>query len=158
MIYEGVINLPFKLTGVSTPFGGLSWEVTDSEKRVIQKLFYFLESKRILTNPASMELANQCIISALEIKGFIVNLLGDFHFSKATETVLKNMCDACNSFLDGLNQKERAHIIYKNGHGDWCDNDFSAIMKSFRSVFRTNIQVLKEHFNIVFSKDIPEEY
>lgn len=39
-----------KINGVSIPVGGISWEYTESKKKGIQEMFYYLESKRILTN------------------------------------------------------------------------------------------------------------
>ena len=57
-----------RITGIDVPFGGISWEYTETEKQAIQKLFFFLESKRLLTNPIEMEIKQWCIESALEIK------------------------------------------------------------------------------------------
>ena len=45
-----------RITGIDVPFGGISWEYTETEKQAIQKLFFFLESKRLLTNPIEMEI------------------------------------------------------------------------------------------------------
>lgn len=147
-----------KITGISTPFGGLSWEVTDSEKDGIKKLFYFLEGRRLLVNPSYLEVTEECAMSAIEIKNFITHLLGEYKFSTAPETVLRDMVNTCNSYLDNLNLDRRPHIIYKNGHGDWEDSNFSSIMKKFRAIFRRDIKELADHFNLVFNKCIPEEY
>ena len=35
-----------KITGIDTPFGGVSWEYTETSKNGIQELFYYLETKR----------------------------------------------------------------------------------------------------------------
>jgi len=45
-----------KITGIDTPFGGLSWVSTGTAKSEIEGLFFFLESKRILINPTDMEI------------------------------------------------------------------------------------------------------
>lgn len=147
-----------KITGISSPFVGISWEYVENEKQYIQKLFYFLETKRLLVNPIDMELPNQCVGSALEIKDFIVKLLCNFKFSFDGERILKELCNACNDFLDGLNKKQRPHIIYKNHSGDWEDNDFSNIMKIFRTVFRTKIACMEKNYGLSFGKSIPKEY
>lgn len=150
--------MKIRINGFSSPVGGISWEYTESEKRQIQKLFYFLESKRLLVNPADMELPDQCVQSALEMKKFIVGLLCDFQFSDDAESHLKELCAACNDFLDGLNSRQRPHIIYKNNSGDWADSDFSTIMKNFRNVFRTNIIRMEKNYELSFSKHISEKY
>jgi hypothetical protein len=158
LLIGGEIDLGIRITGVSIAFGGLSWEITENDKRGIEKLFYFLETKRLLINPIEMELPEQCAASAIEIKNYIATLLGQYQFSNAPKVVLKSMGDACNMFLDELNSERRPHIIYKNDHGDWCDNNFSHIMKKFRSVFRSGIQELERHFDVEFGKIIPEDY
>ena len=147
-----------KLTGVSSPFGGISWEYSESEKECIKKLFVFLESKRLLVNPISMEIPDECAQSALEIKHFIVELMVKYSFSARTEKNLNSMIGGCNEYLDGLTNKKQNHIIYKNGHGDWYDADFSLIMKKIRSLFRENIEILSQNYEITFNKNIPQEY
>lgn len=77
--------MAIKITGISFPFPGISWEYTEGERQQIQKLFYFLEGKRLLINPADMELPNQCAVSAMEIEDFIVKLLCTFKFSHESE-------------------------------------------------------------------------
>ena len=57
-----------KINGVSIPVGGISWEYTESKKKGIQEMFYYLESKRILTNPMEMEIKEWSEKSAIEIK------------------------------------------------------------------------------------------
>ncbi|WP_330998639.1 DUF6650 family protein [Pectinatus frisingensis] len=138
--------------------GGISWEYTENERRQIQKLFYFLESKRLLINPADMELPDQCAQSAVEIKEFLVGLLCGFRFSKDVESHLKELCVACNVFLDEINFRQQPHIIYKNNSGDWADSNFSTIMKTFRKVFRTKIAYMEENYGLSFDNHIPEKY
>lgn len=147
-----------KITGISTPVGGLSWEIIEIDKQGIKEMFNYLETKRLLINPMEMEIPEQCALSALEIKRYLVDLLQEFKFINETEDIIKNLCNACNTFLDGLNEKNRPHIIYKNDHGDWCDMSFSRIMKEFRTTFRTNIAMLENEYKIDFKKEIPEQY
>lgn len=147
-----------RINGFSSPVGGFSWEYTEDEKTQIQKLFYFLESKRLLVTPIDMEVTDECAISALDIKNFITGLLCEFQFSKFSELRLKRLCAVCNDFLDKLNQLRTPHFIYKNNHGDWADNNFSIAMKDFRNIFRENIISLEENYGLSFDKHIPEEY
>lgn len=43
-----------RITGISTPVGGVSWEYTDDDSSsVIMYIAVFLESKRLLTMPWS---------------------------------------------------------------------------------------------------------
>ena len=147
-----------RTTGINIPFGGISWEYTETEKQAIQKLFFFLESKRLLTNPIEMEIKQWCIESALEIKRRLVDILSECDFSKDTISCIHLMIDACNDFLDRLDTVQETGIIYKNEKGDWANSAFSSAMKQFRNVFRENINRLSSIHKITFAKNIPTEY
>lgn len=147
-----------RITGLDTPFGGVSWEYTENAKKGIQELFYFLEAKRILTNPTEMEIGIWCEKSAIEIRNKLTELLSKYDFNKETITCVRTMIDSCNSFLDDMRCVTRPGIIYKNGNGDWEDINFSKAMKKFRKSFRDNIKVLSEAYQIEFKNDIPEKF
>lgn len=144
--------------GIDVPFGGISWEYTETEKQAIQKLFFFLESKRLLTNPIEMEIKQWCIESALEIKRRLVDTLSECDFSKDTIGCIRSMIGACNDFLDRLDTVKETGIIFKNEKGDWANSAFSSAMKQFRNVFRENINLLSSVYGIIFTKTIPTEY
>lgn len=147
-----------KVTGLSTPFGGISWEYSETEKKGVQELFFFLETKRILVNPIEMEIKQWCIESAFEIKKKITEIYSQYHFSNHTTDCIRSMIDACNNFLDKINDVKETGIIYKNGNGDWVDSTFSSAMKQFRKSFRDNINLLSYAYNVTFNKIIPEQY
>ena len=147
-----------KITGIDTPFGGISWEYTETEKRGIQELFFFLESKRLLVNPIEMEIKQWCIESALDIKRKLTDLPSQYSFSEAALECIRSMITACNDFLDRLSSVKETGIIYKNRNGDWEDSAFSSAMKQFRKNFRDNISLLSSAYNLKFNKNIPEEY
>lgn len=147
-----------KITEISVPFGGVSWEYTENEKKGIQNLFYYLESKRILTNPMDMEIKGWCEQSAIEIKSELVSILSRTDYSQDTVFCIRAMINACNVFLDDMRKVEIAGIIYKNGKGDWEHSGYSSSMKKFRKVFRDNINLLSFTYNLIFPKEVPEEY
>ena len=145
-----------RITGLDTPFGGLSWEYTETAKRGIQELFYYLETKRLLTNPVEMEIKSWCASSAIEIKTKIAEILGKYEFNKDTITSLRSMANACNAFLDQLDSVPIDRIIYKNSNGDWENLTFSSAMNSFRNVFKENIELLSSTYHLSFAQNIPE--
>ncbi len=146
------INISFAGTG-----GGASWENTKTPLGHISSLLKFLESKRLLTNPIEMEMADHCVSSALEIKNYISNLRTEVPFDDETDGVLLNLVTTCNIFLDQLSPLRGSGIIYKNGN-DWANSSFSYSMKEFRQSFRKEIHVLSQKYNLIFKKDIPEQY
>ena len=87
-----------RLTGFSTPFGGLSWESAVSPKKRIEELFFFLESRRLLTSPIFMEVISQCVESAIEIREALVSSIKDVNFSKEDIRTIQAMIDGSNTF------------------------------------------------------------
>ena len=161
-----------KINGVSIPVGGISWEYTESKKKGIQEMFYYLESKRILTNPMEMEIKEWSEKSAIEIKNKLVNFAKSGYpvvvagniYGENKKTISTTLVDnssyiyTCNEFLDDMQKIDASGIIYKNSQKDWCDMRYSAAMKKFRKNFRYNIKLLTEEYDIEFLKEIPEEY
>lgn len=144
---------------ISTPIvgGGVSWEHIQEPKDRIQHLFTYLESKRILTNPSYVELVDQCISSALEIKLTLVNLTKDFIFDNDDMSSINKLIDVCNKYLNDVNQKSMPRLIYKQGD-NWAEISFDEAMKTFRYAFRDEIQVLEKRHGILFRKEIPDKY
>lgn len=121
-------------------------------------MFYYLESKRILTNPMEMEIKEWSEKSVIEIKNKLVEILSKYEYDRITVKIIKAMIDTCNEFLDDMQKFDTSGIIYKNSKKDWCDMRYSAAMKKFRKSFRDNIKLLTEEYEIEFLKEIPEEY
>lgn len=147
-----------KLNGISVPIGGISWEYTESGQKGIQEMFYYLESKRLLINPKEMEKKEWSEKSAIEIKNKLVDILSRYKYDQNIITTIKQMVDACNEFLDNMQRVEVRGILYKNLQSDWEDLEYGVAMKKFRKIFRDNIKLLAETYNITFSKEIPKEY
>ena len=113
-----------KLNGISVPIGGISWEYTESGQKGIQEMFYYLESKRLLINPKEMEKKEWSEKSAIEIKNKLVDILSRYKYDQNIITIIKQMVDACNEFLDNMQRVEVRGILYKNLQSDWEDLEY----------------------------------
>lgn len=141
--------MSFRITGFSTPFGGVSWEYTTSSKKRIIDFFHFLESKRLLTNPWYLEVVSQCVDSALEIKSALVSLTKDVDFSEEDCYVISTMIDATNNFLDELNKIQDFIPHIHTG-----DNLFDYALKRYRDEILKGIHYFETSYNLKFGKDI----
>src|ERR1700757_2286077 len=65
-----------RLTGISTPLGGVSWQSSDLEVNAARRVIAFLEDRRVLYAPEEMEVAAHCVDSVLEIRQFLSGELG----------------------------------------------------------------------------------
>lgn len=60
--------MKYNINRISTPFGGFTWSEEVTFKDRFKYLLFNLEGKRVLVNPKYMEIKQECIESALEIK------------------------------------------------------------------------------------------
>lgn len=98
-----------RMTGISTPFGGINWEYTDNNSSYATMLLaILLESKRLLTMPWSRKYCRlpfeldvkYCINSAQELKVQISFILNTYKVSPPTLLAFKTIVHALNDFLD----------------------------------------------------------
>lgn len=50
-------EIAHRLTGISTPFGGASWQPAETEVATARRMIAFLEDRRVLYEPGQMEVA-----------------------------------------------------------------------------------------------------
>lgn len=90
-----------RLTGVSTPFGGASWEtVPDVERDALTRLVTVLEDRRVLYNPTEVEVPWQCVDSVLRLREFLIADAGELHRDSQVAIAMRRMAGACRRFLD----------------------------------------------------------
>ena len=61
-------QLAKRLTGISTPIGGISWTPPVDEREVAKKLLVFIEDRRALYMPYNMEVGPYVMDSIIEIR------------------------------------------------------------------------------------------
>ena len=149
--------MKFEINGVSVPFGGISWNKSISKKEMFAHLLLFLEAKRILVNPIEMEKKEWCVESVLEIKQKLITITEGLELSDNEKEIILNLINACNEYLNRVVPMELPSIIFKNG-AKWEDLRFDRAMKTFRSVFKHEIQKIENDYKLSFSKIIPEEF
>ncbi|MBQ8506953.1 MAG: hypothetical protein IJ466_05950 [Clostridia bacterium] len=150
--------MKYRLTGISLPFGGLSWDQNTTAKECFQYLMIYLESKRILVNPHEMELKSECIQSTLEIKRTLTEIVKDAALGQEDLEIVRSMIGACNNFLDSTREDDVPHLIYKLDGKHWENSRFDTAMKEFRSAFRYQLKKIEERHSLHFGLEIPEEF
>ena len=90
-----------RLTGISTPFGGASWEtLPDVEKEVLTRLVAFLEDRRVLYNPMDREIVDLAVHSVVDIRRCLDEEIGRLPPEGDLAVTLRSMAAACRAFLD----------------------------------------------------------
>lgn len=109
-----------RITGVSTPFGGLSWEYKDDDSNAaIMYIIVLLESKRLLTMPWSRTTCHlpfesdveYCIQSALSLKARIPLVLSSHKVSPFVMLAVNEIVHVLNDFLDNVALVQNPPII-----------------------------------------------
>lgn len=152
--------MKYELNGISLPFGGISWNKTKSKKDMFSFLLIYLESKRILVNPIEMEKKEWCIESVLEIKKHLVSLIEISAFQKDDLSIIRNMIEACNQYLDSVSLLKLPNIIFKSSEieGAWEDLNFDKAMKQFRKTFEKEIVSIEKRYHLSFNRVIPDKF
>ena len=149
--------MKYNINGISVPFGRISWSKNNSPKEAFSYLFLFLESKRILVNPIDMEFKEWCIESVLEIKETLVAITKDIKFKNNEIQIIRELIDACNTYLDTVSPMNLNGIIYKDGDR-WEDLSFDKAMKNFRASFKAQIDIIEQKYKLKFNKEISDLY
>ena len=111
------MNIPFKnilkkLSGISTPVFGISWNPSESERDIVRKLFLFLEDKRVLFYPFHMEMPYHVNLSVLEIRKYLTDEILKLEENSDLISSLKLLRSACRKFLDSVGvEQNRRHMV-----------------------------------------------
>lgn len=58
----------YRLTGASTPFGGVQWERKDDDREIARRVLNLLSDRRMLWNDFPMEIEEHCVRSANRVR------------------------------------------------------------------------------------------
>jgi len=97
-----------RLTGISTPIFGVSWNPPPSERDLARKVITFLEDRRVLYNATELEVPEHCVASVIEIRRFLTDVVGQAADQAAFVPYLQAMRAACRKFLDTSQHRVRA--------------------------------------------------
>jgi len=89
-----------RLTGISTPVGGVSWNPPDSDRDIVRRLIAFLEDRRALYNPYDIEMPIYVDQSLVEIRRELTRLLQTIDDDSDVSPHLKAMRAACRKYLN----------------------------------------------------------
>jgi hypothetical protein len=139
-----------RLTGVSTPFGGVSWEsVPNVEAEVLGRLVTFFEDRRVLYDPTEVEVPSRCIDSVLRIREVLVDLAGRLPRDSQVGAILRAMAGACRGFLDRLPDEmgpgRLGHPSPTWGYSSWV---FQLALGALRGQLGIYLQELVDHHGV----------
>ncbi len=135
-----------RLTGISTPIGGISWKPPTDEKDKAKRLLVFLEDRRALYHPYDMEVGDYVVESILEIRERLTEDLEEVSKSSILGEGLTAMRSACRRFLDNI-QKPR-------GRRHWLGPDFINGLGELRALFGIHVARLACAYDLTAEKEL----
>jgi hypothetical protein len=131
-----------RLTGLSCPIFGVSWNPPEAEVTATRRVLVFLEDRRVLYSPTELELPAHCIQSVLVIRQYLTSELARLEALEELASSLRAMRAACRKFLDRMQAPDiRASSLSMpvGGYVGWV---FCASIGELRSTFGTHIAQL----------------
>lgn len=89
----------YKLTGFSTPFGGITYEVAEGEKEIIEKFITFLEGRRALFSELYEGCPEGVIDSIMTIRNELQKVREELNRNSYCFKILSKMQDRIFEFI-----------------------------------------------------------
>ena len=150
-----------RITGLSTPIFGLSWNLGIDELEELRKLFLFLEDRRVLYNRFDNEMAHFVTSSVQELRAELAKTLQKLNDSSKAIPHIRGMQAECRRFLDDASGSVKRigelEVTFGGAGGDvstrsWehyvATINFYTALGSFRRGFGEHIVKLSEIYEI----------
>jgi hypothetical protein len=112
MNYKEILG---RLTGISVPVFGVSWNPPKPEVAIARKVIAYLEDRRLLYNPFHLEVLDFCVDSALDIRKFLTDQIGELDTNSKLAEHLRAIRLACRHFLNQCGTRNGRPIRYHFG-------------------------------------------
>jgi len=93
-------ELAARLTGISTPIGGISWKPPVVERDKARRLLVYLAGERSLHCPYDKEIGTFVVESILDTRERLARDIEDLSMDSILRHILRAMQAACRKFLD----------------------------------------------------------
>jgi len=129
-------ELASRLTGVSIPIFGISWNPPELESKIIRDILVYLEDRRALYNPFAHELEHEVAHSVIEIRKELTSAIQRLPADSNAAPLLRAMRATCREYLD----ETREHMPPMFS--------FLTALGKLRSLFGINIAYLAIEYGI----------
>ena len=137
-----------RITGLSTPVGGVSWQAPEPQVAAARRVLTFLEDCRVLYNPCALEVPEQCVESVCRIRNMLTSEIGKLPDDNVLTQSLRAMRAACRKFLDGLDHDTHDIVGHALHHGHYASWVFFAALGELRGVFGVHVARIATHHKL----------
>lgn len=143
-------DLARRLTGISTPVVGVSWQPSESDTDVARRVLAFLEDRRVLYEPSEMEVPEHCVESVLRIRETLTGELGRLDAGSALPDSLRAMRAACRKFLGAIDGGV-PHSFWRGSYQSWV---FGAALGELRGVIGVHVALIAQRYGLPVERDL----
>lgn len=152
--FRTISNFANKITGVSIPMFGLSWNPSTLEVDVAEKLVTFLEDRRVLYTFPPFEVFYATVNSVREIRSRLGESLESLKRSSELTILVREMQTACREFLDEVERIDPIDIDGWPPSNIERRKDFFASLVKFRRIFASIIAQISTRYGIDLEEDL----
>jgi Family of unknown function (DUF6650) len=143
-----------RITGISTPIIGVSWQPAKPEVVAARRVTAFLEDRRVLYAPNELELPSHCVESVLQIRRFLTSEIGKLDGKSELAASLRAIRAACRKFLDTVATNDRDIIRYARQNGHYASWTFYSALGEMRGVFGVHLARIAVRFRLDIEDDL----
>ncbi|MDJ0304854.1 DUF6650 family protein [Dehalobacter sp.] len=152
MRFSEILN---RLTGISCPIFGVSWNPAETERAIARRIIISLEPRRVLYSAYEYESVCPCIQSVTEIKYMLTSELPNIDDKSDLNKYVRAMRNACNNFLSRCPDKKefRCHTCQSGNIYNWI---FTSAVGELRGVFGIMIGQIAKAYGIDVEDDLAQ--
>lgn len=143
-----------RLTGFSVPVFGVSWNPPEPEVQKAKRVLTYLEDRRVLYNPDSLEVPEHCVQSVIDIRSFLTIEISSMNSNSELSSALRAMRSACRKFLDSVNERDGDIIRFGFQRGHWASWRFLPALGELRGVFGIYIAKIATSYGLDVEKEL----
>lgn len=144
-----------KLTGISCPAFGISWNPDESERDIAKRIIVFLEAKRVLYSPYELETVFPVVHSVIEIRDMLTHEIPKMKKDSKLEECARAMRNSCNKFLSKCKDDDdfRKYATTKGNIYNWI---FLSSIGELRGVFGVMIGQIVKAYGVDVEEQLAE--
>ena len=145
-----------RLTGISCPIFGASWNPPEPDVTTARRIITFLEDRRVLYAPSEVEIPEHCVHSIIEIRQFLTEELSKADLSNELANNLRALRAACRKFLNRVQAGEREIIHFANHFGHFASWEFMDALGQLRGIFGIHLAQLAARYGLDIEDDLAQ--
>ena len=145
-----------RLTGISCPIFGVSWNPPEANISIAKRIVAFLEDKRVLYSPSEAEVPEHCVLSVIEIRQMLTQELSNPDVPKGIQENVRAMRAACRKFLNRVDGHEREIVPSANVPGHFASWVFMDALGQLRGTFGIHLAQLAAGYGLDVEDDLAQ--